>query len=55
MIKRMKRLVLFIALALMSSSNSLAQREGFIPVEGANLKSKIELAVRQGRARQTRF
>ena len=55
MIKSMKRLVLFIALALMSSSNSLAQREGFIPVEGANLKSKIELAVRQGRARQTRF
>ena len=55
MIKTMTRLVLLIALALTSSANSLAQREGFIPIDGTNLKSKIDLAVRQGRAKQTRF
>jgi len=39
----------------MSSANSNAQREGFVAVDGANLRSKVDLAVRQGRAKQTRF
>jgi HEAT repeat protein len=55
MIKKMSRLVIFIAIVLASSANSRAQREGFMPVEGANLRSKLDLAVRQGRAKQTRF
>lgn len=55
MIKTMSKLVLFIAVVLMSSANSRAQREGFIPTEGTNLRSRLDLAVRQGRAKQTRF
>jgi hypothetical protein len=55
MIKRISSLVLFIAIVLASSANSRAQREGFIPVDGANLRSKLDLAVREGRAKQTRF
>jgi hypothetical protein len=55
MIKTMSKLILFIAIVLASSANSRAQREGFMSVDGPNLKSKLDLAVRQGRAKQTRF
>jgi HEAT repeat protein len=55
MFKTICMLTLLIAMVLMGTGNSRAQREGFIPVEGTNLKSKIDLAVRQGRAKQTRF
>lgn len=55
MLKTICMLTLLIGTVLMSSGSSRAQREGFIPVEGTNLRSKIDLAVRQGRARQTRF
>jgi HEAT repeat protein len=55
MIKRISKLVLFLVLVFAGSASSRAQREGFIPVEGANLKSKLDLAVKQGRTKQTRF
>lgn len=55
MIKTVSKLVLFIAIVLAGSANSSAQRDGFIPVDGTNLRSKLDLAVRQGRAKQTRF
>ena len=55
MIKWMSKLVLLVVLVLASTANSQTQREGFMPVEGANLRSKLDLAVRQGRAKQTRF
>lgn len=55
MLKTICMLTLLIGMLLMSSASSRAQREGFIPVEGTNLRSKIDLAVRQGRAKQTRF
>jgi len=48
-------ITLLVGMVLMGSSSSRAQREGFIPVEGSNLTSKLDLAVRQGRAKQTRF
>ena len=55
MIKRTPKLVILIAILLASSANSPAQREGFVPVDGPNLRSKLDTAVRQARARQTRF
>ena len=55
MLKTICRLALLIVLVLMASANSRAQREGFIPTEGANLRSRLDLAVRQGRTKQTRF
>ena len=55
MIKRISKVVLFLVLVFAGSASSRAQREGFIPVEGANLKSKLDLAVKQGRTKQTRF
>src|SRR5260370_20203708 len=55
MLKTICMLTLLIAMVLMGSGNSRAQREGFIAVEGTSLRSKMNLAVRQGRARQTRF
>lgn len=55
MFKTICRLALLIVVMLMASANSRAQREGFIPTEGTNLRSKLDLAVRQGRAKQTRF
>ncbi|MEK6324872.1 MAG: HEAT repeat domain-containing protein [Acidobacteriota bacterium] len=55
MLKTICMLSLLIGLVLMGSGSSRAQREGFIPVEGTNLRSKLDLAVRQGRAKQTRF
>lgn len=55
MLKTICMLTMLIAIVLMGSGDSRAQREGFIPVEGTNLRSKLDLAVRQGRAKQTRF
>src|SRR6267378_4117569 len=55
MLKTICMLTLLIGMVLMGAGNSRAQREGFIPVEGTNLMSKMDLAVRQGRAKQTRF
>jgi HEAT repeats len=55
MLKTICMLTLLVGLVLMSSGNSRAQREGFIPIEGTNLRSKLDLAVRQGRAKQTQF
>ena len=55
MFKTICMLTLLIGIVLMGSDNTRAQREGFIPVEGTNLRSKLDLAVRQGRAKQTRF
>jgi HEAT repeat protein len=55
MFKTICMLTSLIGMVLMGTGNSRAQREGFIPVEGTNLRSKIDLAVRQGRAKQTRF
>jgi HEAT repeat protein len=55
MSKTICRLALLIVVVLMASANSRAQREGFIPTEGTNLRSKLDLGVGQGRAKQTRF
>src|SRR5881396_1146058 len=55
MFKTTCMLTLLIGMVLMGSGSTRAQREGFIPVEGTNLSSKLDLAVRQGRAKQTRF
>jgi hypothetical protein len=43
------------AVMLTVTANSWAQREGFIPVEGASLKSKLDTATSQGRAKQSKF
>ncbi len=55
MFKTICKLGLLAAVVLMGSAISSAQREGFIPVEGTSLRSRLDLAVRQGRAKQTRF
>jgi len=55
MIKTISRLMLLSALVLLSSANSRAQRPGFIPVDGPDLRTRMDLAIRQGRAKQTRF
>jgi HEAT repeat protein len=55
MIKTTFKLLLSVAIVLASSANSHAQREGFISVEGTTLRSKLDLAERQGRGKQTRF
>ena len=55
MIKSISKLVILIAIVLASSANSPAQREGFLAVDGPNLRSKLDNALRQGRGRQTRF
>jgi len=55
MIKTIIRLIVLSALVLVSSGDSRAQRQGFIPVDGTDLRSRLDLAIRQGRAKQTRF
>jgi HEAT repeat protein len=55
MIKAIFRLIVLSALVLVSSGDSRAQRQGFIPVDGTDLRSRLDLAIRQGRAKQTRF
>jgi HEAT repeat protein len=55
MIKTLSRLMLLSALVLLSSVNSRAQRQGFLPVDGPDFRTRLDLAIRQGRAKQTRF
>ena len=55
MIKTLSNLSLFIAVVLTGGHSSQAQRQGFIPIEGTSLRAKQDIAIRQGRARQTRF
>lgn len=55
MIRRLFAFTLFTVLTLTLTNNSLAQREGFIPVEGASLRSKLDTAISQGRAKQANF
>jgi len=55
MIKTISRLMLLSALVLLSSASSRAQRQGFIPVDGPDLRTRMDLAIRQGRTKQTRF
>jgi hypothetical protein len=55
MIKTAFAILLFVTIVLMSSGNSRAQRDGFISVDGTTLSSKLDNAVRQARAKQTRF
>jgi hypothetical protein len=43
--------IVSLVLTLMVSSVTLAQNQRFIPVEGSNLKSKLEAAIKLGRAR----
>ncbi len=47
---KLKRIALVIALALTIVTGISAQTKNFIPVEGANLKAKIDTALTQGRA-----
>ena len=47
------RVVFAIALTLAIASSIDAQTKSFTPVEGANLKAKIDNAVTQGRANAT--
>lgn len=44
-----------LGIVLFITSSVGAQRQGFIPVEGPNLKSRIETAQRQGNGRDSRF
>lgn len=55
MIRRISAFISLAVLTLTLAGDSLAQREGFIPVEGASLRSKLDAATSQGRARQTSF
>jgi HEAT repeat protein len=55
MTRRLFALISLIALTLTLTNNSLAQREGFIPVEGSSLRSKLDAATSQGRAKQSKF
>src|SRR5262245_22675567 len=48
-------LALLVSAILISGGKSSAQREGFINVDGTNLKSKLDSATRLGRSKQTRF
>ena len=47
---KLDRIVFAIALTLAIASSIIAQTKSFTPVEGANLKAKIDNAVTQGRA-----
>ncbi|HEX8183659.1 MAG TPA: hypothetical protein VF747_02875, partial [Blastocatellia bacterium] len=55
MIRRLSTFISLMAVMLTVTANSWAQREGFIPVEGASLKSKLDTATSQGRAKQSKF
>ncbi|HEX8088301.1 MAG TPA: hypothetical protein VF762_05580, partial [Blastocatellia bacterium] len=55
MIRRFSAFITLIVLAMTVTDNSLAQREGFIPVEGASLRSKLDAATSQGRAKRANF
>ena len=47
---KFERLIFAVALASVLTTGALAQTKNFTPVEGANLKNKIDSAVTQGRA-----
>jgi len=49
-VNKLERLIFALAIVLAIGCAILAQTKSFTPVEGANLKSKIENAVTQGRA-----
>lgn len=55
MIRRLSAFISLIVLTMTVTNNSLAQREGFIPVEGASLRSKLDAATSQGRAKRANF
>jgi len=55
MIKTVYKFVVLTAVVIMTCVGSLAQRDGFIQTDGPNLRSKLEQAIRQGRAKQSRF
>jgi HEAT repeat protein len=48
-------LMLVLITALTVADSARAQREGFISVEGGNLKAKLDAAISKGRAGQARF
>src|SRR5712692_512863 len=50
LVNKLERLIFALAIVLAIGCAILAQTKSFTPVEGANLKSKIESAVTQGRA-----
>ena len=55
MIKSIYKFVVLIALVLMTCVGSLAQRDSFIQTDGPNLRARLDQAIRQGRAKQSRF
>jgi HEAT repeat protein len=55
MIRRLFTFISLVAVTLTVTGNSWAQREGFIPVEGASLRAKLDSATRQGRAKPVKF
>src|SRR6185369_9205779 len=55
MIKTVYKFVVLTAVVLITCVGSLAQRDGFIQTDGPNLRSKLDQAIRQGRAKQSRF
>src|SRR5882762_6847600 len=55
MLNKICMLTLLIGILLMGSDNTGDQSEDFISLERTNLRSMIDLGVRQGRAKQTRF
>jgi HEAT repeat protein len=55
MIKTMYKLVVLVAAVLMTCVGSLAQRDSFIQTDGPNLRARLDQAIRQGRAKQSRF
>ncbi|HSB11996.1 MAG TPA: HEAT repeat domain-containing protein [Blastocatellia bacterium] len=55
MSKHILMVSLVLAIVSISAGHSSAQRQGFIAVEGATLRARLDSAERQGRGRQTRF
>jgi HEAT repeat protein len=55
MVRRLSTLLSIAAVMLTVTGNSWAQREGFIPVEGASLRSKLDSATSRGRAKAVKF
>ena len=55
MIRRLSTLISLTAVMLTVTGNSWAQREGFIPVEGASFRSRLDAAASRGRAKAVKF
>src|SRR5215211_2702938 len=55
MIRRLSLFISLTAVMLTVTGNSWAQREGFIPVEGASFRSKLDAATSRGRAKAVKF